>query len=320
VEALREEETLTPAGRYNPGHEHGRSYGGYARGWQRRPYRGYRYSGSRFNGSVGRGGGDQRIGQTDHHVNGARTPVHHQASAGVVSSRRGASDPHVQEVFRAQKAGKVEAGEPQVPEVFKNEKCPILKQPRLLAHPCGYDVSGLGFYHIPHASITFGRSDNRLALVTVQGGVLSIPQLVAELSRLIPERWLWDVTQQDDHTFIVSFPSRGDLQRSVAFGKADIKEHGVNLLFEEWKQEEEGMALQRVWIRIFRLKLREFSVLWALGSMLGATQSVDMISSLKRDYGRVEVAVLNVDLLPNSIDTIVIGDRLFSLPIQVEGF
>jgi hypothetical protein len=29
--------------------------------------------------------------------------------------------------------------------------------------------------------------------------------------------------------------------------------------------------------------------------------------------------VLNVDLLLNSIDTVVIGDRLFSLPIQVEG-
>jgi hypothetical protein len=53
--------------------------------------------------------------------------------------------------------------------------------------------------------------------------------------------------------------------------------------------------------------------------MFGATQTVDMISSLKRSYGRVEVAVLNVDLLPNSIDTVVISDRLFSLPIQVEG-
>jgi hypothetical protein len=59
-------------------------------------------------------------------------------------------------------------------------------------------------------------------------------------------------------------------------------------------------------------------VLWVLGSMLGATQSVDMISSLKRNYGHVEVAVLNVELLPNSIDMIVIGDRLFSLPNQVE--
>jgi hypothetical protein len=80
------------------------------------------------------------------------------------------------------------------------------------------------------------------------------------------------------------------LQRSVAF--------------DEWKNEEEGLPLQRVWIRIYRLpqKLREFFVLWALGSMLGATQAVDMISSLRTDYGHVEVAVLNVDLLPGSIE------------------
>jgi hypothetical protein len=53
----------------------------------------------------------------------------------------------------------------------------------------------------------------------------------------------------------------------VAFGKADIKELGVSLLFEEWKEEEEGMPLQWVWIRIFRLpkKLQEFLVLWAFG-------------------------------------------------------
>jgi hypothetical protein len=54
-------------------------------------------------------------------------------------------------------------------------RCPILKQPRLLAHPYGYDVSGLGFYHIPHAPITSRKKENRTALVTVEGGVLSIP-------------------------------------------------------------------------------------------------------------------------------------------------
>jgi hypothetical protein len=53
--------------------------------------------------------------------------------------------------------------------------------------------------------------------------------------------------------------------------------------------------------------------------MLGATQSVDMISSLRQKYGRVEVADLNVELLSNVIGTVVIGDRMFSLPIQVEG-
>jgi hypothetical protein len=200
------------------------------------------------------------------------------------------------------------------------DKCPILKQPQLLAHPCGYDASGLGFYHIPNAPINIEKNENRTTLVTVQGGVLTIPQLVAELSRLISERWNWQVTQHDNQSFVVPFPSRGDLQRSVAFGQANIKEHKVCLLFEEWKHEEERIPLQRVWIRIYRLpqKLREFLVLWALGSMLDATQSVDMITSLQKDYGRVEVAVLNVDLLPSNIDTVVIEDRLYSLPILVE--
>jgi hypothetical protein len=119
---------------------------------------------------------------------------------------------------------------------------------------------------------------------------------------------------------LLIIPSWGDLLCSVAFEKAHIKGHNVGMLFDEW-QPEEGHPLPRVWIRIYRLpaKLREFSVLWAPGTMLGTTQMVDMVTSLRQDYGRVEVAVLNVDILRNMIDTVVIGYRLYSLPIQVEG-
>jgi hypothetical protein len=45
--------------------------------------------------------------------------------------------------------------------------CLILKQPRLMAHPCGYDVNRLGFYHIPHAPVSFGKANNTSALVSV---------------------------------------------------------------------------------------------------------------------------------------------------------
>jgi hypothetical protein len=44
---------------------------------------------------------------------------------------------------------------------------------------------------------------------------------------------------------VVPFPSRVDLQRSVAFGQANIKEHKVCLLFEEWKHEEGGIPPQK---------------------------------------------------------------------------
>jgi hypothetical protein len=198
-----------------------------------------------------------------------RTPQFTQASQAIQADQ---AEPAAPEVFKNQKAGKAKidegsSGEGNKPFCFSykpghgklecvaklycdicgsNEhltgRCPVLKQPRLLAHPCGYDVNGLGFYHIPHAPIASRKQTNTKALVTVQGGQLSIPQLVAELARLIPEQWQWEITQNGSQ-FIVPFPSRGDLLRSVAFEKAHIKEHNVDLLFEEWQLEEEGYPL-----------------------------------------------------------------------------
>jgi hypothetical protein len=135
-----------------------------------------------------------------------------------------------------------------------------LKQPWLLAHLCGYDVNGLGFYHIPHAPFSFGKTSNTTALVMVQGGALSIPQLVAKLGRLIPERWQWEVTQHENNSFIVPFLSQGDLLPSVAFEKAHIKEHSVDWFFEEWQPEEEGHPLPRVWIQIHRSITLPFTI------------------------------------------------------------
>jgi hypothetical protein len=48
--------------------------------------------------------------------------------------------------------------------------------------------------------ISTGKANNTSALVSVQGGVLSIPQLVAELSRLIPEKWNWEITEHEKKT------------------------------------------------------------------------------------------------------------------------
>ncbi|TVU23905.1 hypothetical protein EJB05_26292, partial [Eragrostis curvula] len=44
-------------------------------------------------------------------------------------------------------------------------KCTVYKNPRQLAHPCGFEVAGLGFHHIPHAPLNYTRNDNKTALV-----------------------------------------------------------------------------------------------------------------------------------------------------------
>lgn len=77
--------------------------------------------------------------------------------------------------------------------------------------------------------------------------------------------------------------------------------------------------LPKVWVRVFGLRkaLREFLELWAIGSMLGSTQTVDMEMTRKNDFGRIFIAVLNPLLIPPHLD-VVIGDHYFELKFKVE--
>ena len=94
---------------------------------------------------------------------------------------------------------------------------------------------------------------------------------------------------------------------------------GIRLNFDLWHEKEEGYLLPKVWVRVFGLRksLREFSNLWAIGSMLGSTQTVDMETTRQNDFGRVFIAVLNPLLIPPELD-VVIGDHYFELEFEVE--
>ncbi|KAJ1297426.1 hypothetical protein BS78_01G375300, partial [Paspalum vaginatum] len=183
-------------------------------------------------------------------------------------------------------------------------KCPLLKQPRPVAHAVGYAVHGLGFHHIPHPPLPKAKNDN------------------SQLQKLIPSRWSWELKEHEEG-FVTQFPSKAELQRSIAFGGADVKLEGVSvgirLQFSEWTEKEEGYLLPKVWVRVFgiRQKLRELLNMWAVGSMLGSTQSVDMEMTRKNNFGRIFITVLNPRLIPTHL-YVVIGDHYFELSFEVE--
>uniref|UniRef100_A0A0A9GWB5 Uncharacterized protein n=1 Tax=Arundo donax TaxID=35708 RepID=A0A0A9GWB5_ARUDO len=67
----------------------------------------------------------------------------------------------------------------------------------------------------------------------------------------------------------------------------------------------------------YQKKLRKYKILWALGSMFGATQKVDMKMTKCNRFGHFFVAILNPSLIPNMMD-VVIGDKYFELKFMVE--
>jgi hypothetical protein len=204
-----------------------------------------------------------------------------------------------------------------------NHKCPILKAPRSVAHAVGYAVHGLGFYHIPRPPLHRAKKDSRMALITVEGGSVPVEEVKRQMERLFPGKWTWELKDHEENSFLAKFPSKPELQRAVAFGGADLRGDGIpagaRLKFDEWKEKEVGFLLPKVWIRVYGLRweLCEFLDLWAVGSMLGSTQIVDMETTRKSDFGRVLVAVLNPGLIPTQLD-VVIGDHYFELEFEVE--
>jgi len=205
-----------------------------------------------------------------------------------------------------------------------NHRCPLLKAPRPVAHAAGYVVMGLGFYHIPHpTTLPRVKKDSKMARVLVVGGTLSGDQLIMQLKRVVPVKWNWELKDPGEGKFLTQFPSKTELQRSIAYGGADAKGEGVpagtRLQFEEWQEKEEAFLLPKVWVRVrcIRQPLHEFLILWAVGSLLGSTQTVDMETTRKNKFGRILVAVLGPKLIPRKLD-VVIGDHYFDLEFEVE--
>jgi hypothetical protein len=59
-----------------------------------------------------------------------------------------------------------------------------------------------------------------MARVVVEGGQLSKEEVKSQLERLFPGKWVWELKEQEDNSFVTKFPSKVELQRAMAFGGA----------------------------------------------------------------------------------------------------
>jgi len=64
-------------------------------------------------------------------------------------------------------------------------------------------------------------------------------------------------------------------------------------------------------------ELREFPIIWAIGSILGVPRAVYMKFTKKFGRSRTKVAVLDPQLIPNLVD-VVIGEYVYELQFYDE--
>lgn len=81
------------------------------------------------------------------------------------------------------------------------------------------------------------KKEGNLALISVEGGVLTEAELVSHLERLVPGKHFWDVQMKSSTMWVTAFPSKNELKRTVNFGVADLKD-GRHLKFDLFEEEE----------------------------------------------------------------------------------
>jgi hypothetical protein len=128
-------------------------------------------------------------------------------------------------------------------------RCPKFRVAKQAAIPCGYVVEGIGFFHIAHDAIHKHKKDDHAALIKITDGVLTIPNVILELERLIPGGWTWNVEATGNNTFKTIFPSIAELHRMVEWGVVHTKIQNAKLQIEERLVDNEvKYTLPKVWV------------------------------------------------------------------------
>jgi hypothetical protein len=151
---------------------------------------------------------------------------------------------------------------------------------------CGAAEDGMGFFQIQAVrsnQIVNSSQVSFAALITVEMGEVNAQLIRSELARIIPVRWVWEVQDLGNKSFVVPFLSKEELERMIAMHTITTRNKEGTITFEE---------------SVDDVHLRSFLPLWAVGSIMGATQKVDMLHLRTTSQVRILVAVYDAKKNP----------------------
>jgi hypothetical protein len=186
-------------------------------------------------------------------------------------------------------------------------QCSLLRGPKPSVAYCAASDDNGGFFHIQAANehdIVAAEVSPATALIKVESGEVSQQLLLATLARIVPVTWRWEAHEEAHKCFIVPFPSKEELTRMVAIGTITTKNKEGTFSIEEFVDDVQPIkVLDQVWVTVTKVPraLRSFLHLWAVGTMIGATQKVDIHHLRRTGEVRILVAILDIKKYQNSL-------------------
>jgi hypothetical protein len=166
----------------------------------------------------------------------------------------------------------------------------------------------LTFFRIPEFDLMVeAPAPAPTALISVTGGKLDAVATQVELAKLSRVEWNWEALPHGDDAFLVVFPSEDELLRMAEI-EYKLKS-GISISISQWDRTGDASPayhLDEIWVHVTGVPhdWRHFLAFWALGSMIGTTIDVDMLTYRKKGIIRLLVGILNRDQLPLTTDIV----------------
>jgi hypothetical protein len=162
----------------------------------------------------------------------------------------------------------------------------------------------------------------RLGLLSVTGGELSIPTIIAQLRRLVPvENFSWECRQVGHNVFKITFPDREEIEGLARFGTFHVLNSSIQLNFEQCVSSMEPTSkLPEIWILMSGIRQRrigDFLAMWSLGTLFGKTLKVNMKYTREKGVLRILVGCLDFRRIPAK-ERIFIADGFYDISFEVQ--
>jgi hypothetical protein len=147
-----------------------------------------------------------------------------------------------------------------------------------------------------------------VALVVVVGEVVPADVIAKQVARRCSDRpgWRWEAVPTDEFRFLISVPSFEDLDRVDGI-QVTVPGFNSTMSISAWQSSEvpHKFELHKVWLHVDGVPhtLRHFLGLWAVGSLLGKTVDVDLLSLRRRAVVRIQVAMIDAKVLEKISDS-----------------
>jgi hypothetical protein len=190
-------------------------------------------------------------------------------------------------------------------------RCPVLKTPKPIAFGTGIGQIDTYFTTLPDSVVLDELAPSRspIARVVVSDDILSADVVAKQVARRCPDKthWKWEALPNGENEFLVSLPSFDDLDRVDGI-QVGVPSSNAKISISAWQTAEvpHKIELEQVWLHVDGVPhtVRHFLGLWAVGTLMGKTLDVDLLSLRRRGVCRILVAMFDSKILDSKKDSV----------------